>query len=398
MLFDPTRFDSLTETAWDERRVLAGIREIVADTDAAFEPGGGLWPADDWDAWQTPTPLTSLYVGAAGVIWALDSLGRRGVAESGLDLPAAAHAAVAAWRHEPGFMRGIELPEPARAGFLSGFAGVLAVENRIAPSADLAEELYELATENVANTATGVMWGAPGTMIAARAAFDATGETRWADVWRESASALLGAREADGSWEQRLYGDTFRGLGTTYGLVGNILALLGGREWLAEETLMGRTAAILRETTVHEDGLVNWPGAIGRPLVGEDGEMRLQWCSGAPGIAVSAVSYLDEDLLLAAAETVWRAGPHGAEKGSSICHGTAGNGYALLAAFERTGDEVWLDRARRFAVHALEQVAAARAERGRGRYSLWTGDPGVAVYASDCLLARTRYPVLTTWV
>ena len=43
-------------------------------------------------------------------------------------------------------------------------------------------------------------------------------------------------------------------------------------------------------------------------------------------------------------------------KGSGICHGTAGNGHAFLKVFERTGDELWLDRARRFAVHAVEQV------------------------------------------
>jgi len=28
---------------------------------------------------------------------------------------------------------------------------------------------------------------------------------------------------------------------------------------------------------------------------------------------------------------------------------------------------------------------------------LWTGDVGVAVFAADCLLARTRYPVLEDW-
>ena len=57
-----------------------GIRPIVADADAAFG-AESLWPADDWDSWRTPTPLKSLYVGAAGVIWGLDALARRGYAE-----------------------------------------------------------------------------------------------------------------------------------------------------------------------------------------------------------------------------------------------------------------------------------------------------------------------------
>ena len=31
------------------------------------------------------------------------------------------------------------------------------------------------------------------------------------------------------------------------------------------------------------------------------------------------------------------------------------------------------------------------------RYSLWTGDVGVALFAADCLDANTRYPVLESW-
>ena len=107
-----------------------------------------------------------------------------------------------------------------------------------------------------------------------------------------------------------------------------------------------------------------------------------------------AAPYLDEELLLAGAELVWRAGPGSMTKGPGICHGTAGNGYALLRTFGRTGDERWLERARRFAVHALGQVERWRELRGRGRYSLWTGDLGAALFAADCLDARTEVPVV----
>jgi hypothetical protein len=40
-------------------------------------------------------------------------------------------------------------------------------------------------------------------------------------------------------------------------------------------------------------------------------------------------------------------------------------------------------------VHAL-----ARAEDGLGRFSLWTGDPGAALFATDCLAGECRYPIL----
>ena len=132
----------------------------------------------------------------------------------------------------------------------------------------------------------------------------------------------------------------------------------------------------------------------GRPrpqdaLENRRGEIRLQWCHGAPGIVVAAAPYLDEELVRAGAELTWRAGAHRDAKGAGICHGTAGNGYALLAAFERTGDERWLERARRFAVHALAQVRRQRADRGRGRYSLWTGDPASALYSRRGALDAT---------
>ncbi len=396
MLFDARRFDALTDTAWDDDRVRIAVREIVADADAAFAESL-LWPADEWDAWQTPTPLKSLYVGAAGMIWALDVLARRDVAVTSLDLPRAARQTLDAWRAEPDLMRGVELPDPARAGFLVGQAGILTVAYRLDPACELADELYQRVRENAANTATGVMWGTAGSLLVARALQELTGEARWADARAEGAARLVAARDPDGLWEQRLYGETFRGLGTPYGLVGNVLALSGADDGAAAQGLRTRTAEILRAAAVVEGDLVNWPAAAGADLRGSDGELRLQWCCGAPGIVASAAGYLDEELLLAGAETVWRAGAHGRQKGAGLCHGTAGNGYALLKTFERTQDELWLDRARRFAVHALEQAAAARSERGRGRYSLWTGDVGVAVFAADCLLGRTRYPVLETW-
>jgi len=135
----------------------------------------------------------------------------------------------------------------------------------------------------------------------------------------------------------------------------------------------------------------------GGDLVPRDGQIRLQWCHGAPGIVATAAPYLDEELLLAGAELTWRAGAHGKEKGAGICHGTAGNGYALLKTFERTGDERWLQRARRFAVHALGQVERTRAENGHGRYSLFTGDLGVALFASACVDGEPAFPVLDGW-
>ncbi len=122
-----------------------------------------------------------------------------------------------------------------------------------------------------------------------------------------------------------------------------------------------------------------------------DGEIRMQWCHGAPGIVATIGHLLDEELAVAGGELTWRAGP--LKKGAGLCHGTAGNGYAFLALLARTGDERWLARARAFAMHAAAQMERSRSEDGRGRYTLWTGDLGVALYLADCIDGRGALPL-----
>lgn len=386
MLYAPDEFEPLTEEPWDEERVRAAIRAIVADADAAFDPDG-LWPGNEWDAWNTPVPLTAVYGGAAGVVWALDALRSRGHAESRIDLAAVAGRALERWRAEPGLMAEIELPSTPHASLLCGEGGILLVAWKLAPRDELADALLARVRENVANEFEELMWGSPGTMLIAHAMHEWTGEERWADAWRESADALMARRDEDGLWTQQLYGKPGRHLGPVHGLVGNVHALLRVEtEW--SESLRRETAQILAREAITENGLVTWPASAGGPLAPASG-IRLQWCHGAPGMVATAAPYLDEELLLAGAELTWQAGAHKEEKGAGLCHGTAGNGFALLTTFARTRDERWLDRARRFAVHAL-----AQAERLPRRYSLFTGDVGVALFAAACLDADGRFPIL----
>ena len=396
MLFRPEAFERLTDEAWDEARVRAGIAAIVADADEQFDPDG-LWPANEWDVWQSTPPLKDLYCGAAGVVWALEALRRRGHAETRVDLAAAAARALELWRVEPDLSGDeIQLPSPPEPALLCGEGGILLLTWRLSPRADLADALLQRVSENIANESEELMWGSPGTMLAAHTMFGWTGEERWAEAWRESATALAGRRDQGGLWTQRLYGQApTRLLGPVHGLVGIVHALLQVEDERSD-ALRRETGEILAREAVVEDGLANWPAAAGGELERND-QIRVQWCHGAPGIVTTAAAYLDEELLVAGAELTWRAGAHGEEKGASLCHGTAGNGYALLKAFTRTGDERWLERARRFAVHALGQVEHTRAEAGHGRHSLFTGDVGVALFASSCLDADARFPVLEPW-
>jgi lanthionine synthetase-like protein len=393
VLYEPAQFEPLTDEPWDPAAIEDAIAVIVADTDAAFE-ADVLWPAHEWDSdgGQAPLPMKNLYVGAAGVIWALDALRRRDHAETSLDLAAAALRTLELWRAAPewylDFMAGETHSHPA--ALLRGETGPLLVAFRLTPGAALAAELHALVQTNVTNPTDDVMWGVPGTLLAMLAMHEWTEESRWAVAARESASVLRARRGEDGLWRQD---DDYRGLGTLHGAAGNTLALLRVEP---DETLASETAAVLVRHAVREDGLANWPGSPRRQLTGADGRIRLQWCTGAPGILAGAWDYLDEELVIAGAELIWQAGAHGDEKGHGICHGTSGNGFALLKAFVRTGDELWLERARRFAVHALGQAERLAAANRSRRYSLFTGDVGTALFATACLDLDARYPILDT--
>jgi hypothetical protein len=394
VLYRPEAFEPLTASAWSAELARDRIAAIVADTDAGFRGPRLFWRADEWDRWHSTSPQKNLYVGSAGVIWALDAIRRRGYAETRLDVADLAGRNLQLFRERPDYIRGWKLPEPRASSLLLGEAGIALVAWRVSPSDELADRLFELVRANIANEAEEIMWGSPGSLLVAQALLEWTGDARWREAWEESAVALLARRRPDGLWTQRLYGQEFQSLTPPHGLLGIVQALAPLVADDRRQALEREAAAILRENAVREGDLANWPPRPRPELQGPDGQIRVQWCAGAPGTAIAAAGYLDEELLLAAAELVWQAGPPTMEKGPCICHGTAGNGYALLATFARTGDEVWLDRARQFAVHALEQVERGRAERGRGRYSLFTGDIGAALLAADCIESRTSYPVV----
>ena len=389
MLYRPEAFDRLTDTAWNEAGARERIREIVEDTDTEWRGPKLFWRAHAWDRWQSTSPQKNLYVGIAGVLWALDQLRRRGYAETKLDLADLSLRNVELFRAKPDYLKVLTLPEPRDSSLFLGEAGILLVAWRLAAGDELATDLLQRVRDNVANDAHEVMWGVPGTLIAARAMHEWTGDDRWIDAWHVGADAFLARRDDDGLWTNHLYGQVYKSLTPPHGLVGNVQALVPLLEGERANALRREAAAILADTVVRDGEVANWPPQPRPELSGPDGQIRLQWCAGAPGIVAGAFDYLDEELLVAGAQLVWRAGPHGDEKGPNICHGTAGNGYTLLKAFERTGDERWLERARRFAMHALEQL-----ERMPPRHSLFTGALGVALYTADCIDAHTEYPIM----
>jgi hypothetical protein len=386
VLFDPASHAPLVGTPWSESRARAAIAAIVTDAESAFDEQA-LWPAHPLDDEVTSAEELTLYVGASGVIWALDELERRGAVELQRNW-----APTVVALH--GRCVGGSLGDPTPSLF-GGESGILLVAHRLAPAPWQEERLMACIQANVANPFWELMWGSPGTMLAAQVMHDRTGAERWAEAWRESADRLW--REWDDDlWLQDLYGRAVHVLGPAHGFAGNVHVLARG-ELLDEQRrseLERRAVAVAAKYAQRDEGLAQWPPAL-EPRGSR--KIKTQWCHGAPGIVASLASIAPHDeqfteLLLAGGELVWRAGP--LVKGPGLCHGTAGNGYAFLKLFERTGDELWLNRGRAFAVHAAAQVELMRSKHGRGRYSLWTGDLGTALYLENCITADADMPTL----
>jgi Lanthionine synthetase C-like protein len=394
-LFDPRAHVPLTERAWDADRTRAAIRAIAAETERAFT-NEDLWPPHPLDEEEDEAPLrrpACVYLGASGVIWALHALQRDGLVELGRAWDEIAVSLPERYREEPDFAEDGVMPSLS-----FGEAGILLVAHTLAPSRWQEESLVEVIHANRANPRLELMWGSPGTMLAAQVMYERTGEPVWAEAWNASADHLWAAWDGE-LWCQDIRGKRAHVLGPAHGFVGNVYVLARG-ELLDDERrgeLERRAVAAVERHARRADGCAQWPPSLEeseRPLT------RTQWCHGAPGIVASLATLAPKDarlteLLVAGGELTWRAGP--LEKGASLCHGTAGNGYAFLKLFERTGDELWLDRARAFATHAMEQVERTTSSYGRGRHTLWTGDPGTALYLASCLTATAGFPTLDTF-
>src|SRR5918997_918306 len=197
VLYEPAQFDPLIHEPWVPGRVEEAIAEIVADAAAAMRT---------------------------------------------LELKRAAPDFAADEHYHP-------------AALFCGETGPLLVAFRLAADPALADDLHALVRANVASPTDDVMWGAPGTLLAALALAEWTGEPRWEEAARETATALRARRGDDLLWRQD---DDYRGLGTLHGAAGNTLALL---RLEPDAALAAETAAVLDRTAFREDGLANWPGS-----------------------------------------------------------------------------------------------------------------------------------------
>jgi lanthionine synthetase-like protein len=391
-MFQHTRHFTPELRTWDESVARSAITEIAADAVARANMTT-LWPSHPMDD-GLRDGNGSLYFGGAGVVWTLDYLRRVHAITEDPDLEllvSAARERNAPWFATTQYCR--------HASLLMGELGILLVQMRIAPDQGLADEIYALLAANSELPIVELMWGLPGCMLACIHMQSMTGDPRFIELFRLQAGRLLADLEPDDGgpiWTQDLYGRRQRWLGPVHGFAGNMLPLLRGWDWLTPEQRAVVAEAVPRTLAAYavtsELGS-NWPAIVPN----SEPPSLCQHCHGAPGIVTTFADVpfstpALEALLLGGGELTWKAGP--LVKGSNLCHGTGGNGYALLKLHKRTGDAAWLERARAFAMAAIDQLRGARAAFGRGRYSLWTGDAGLAVYLWHCISSEPQFPTV----
>ena len=397
VLYEPARHEPLRSIAWDEGQARARIAQIVDDTERRYS-AGSYWPIHPRDADGGRTqPHYCLDIGAAGVLWALHHLEAVGALRLRRSYADCVEPLLALNRRSMASVQSMDF-----ASYLTGDTGILLLSYGLDPAAHTARRLENLIAGNVDSPARELQLGSPGTLLAALFLYQRSGEARWADLFRSTArklwSELIWSPEYECRyWIQNIYGGQSSYLGAVHGFVGAAFPLIRGRhllgdtEWAKWELCIANTVA----RSVTRDGpRANWRGWL-EVAQGSAPRMFMQVCHGAPGFVVCLADFpgtaLDE-LLIAGGEAIWAAGP--LIKGASLCHGTAGNGYVFIKLYRRTGEAKWLERARAFAMHAMAQSEVDARQYRQLRYSLWTGDLGLAIYLWDCIHGSAAFPTL----
>jgi lantibiotic modifying enzyme len=388
MLFDKDRHEPLTKTSWDKNIVQAEISSIIDDIQRSLLPDA-CWPTHPLDAESYPRvgPKWSAYAGAAGTIHALQILSEYGYRVNNLS----------------GLIEGVyqsflKTPDVSvEPGLQIGELGILMPAILVQPDNEKLSRLVLRCMEDTIDLPLyEITSGQSGMMHAALALYRKSGKSHWKDLFVKGAKSLMDNWTQDTEtgewlWQSQVFGPKRHYYGACHGVTGNANILLQGADLLPEgytEMIIKRTVATLNISVKQKDNLANWKLCT-KPDIDK---LLVQWCHGAAGVVTamsrtpaidSPESKLLDELLDETGELVWQAGP--LLKGSNICHGTSGNGYAFLYLYQKTGKSVWLERARKFAMHSIEQCQKARLHYGQGRFTLWTGDAGLAIYLYHCI-------------
>lgn len=304
------------------------------------------------------------------------------------------------------------LNDPSRdheASLMCGRAGVLltaGLASRASASSSDAEAYahmtkayQQLNRVAVAATANEVLYGKAGFVLGC-VLLGASG-------WEPVLDALIREGVRDGArvvppaplmyaWHGKQY------IGAAHGLLGIVYVLLCLPPFVAaQRALLVAELAWLLDNVESKRSPGQFPTKVQRAGY-SSGDFRTHWCHGATGavftftqahIVLCDPSCAGTCAYMACAEraaaVIWSTGL--LMKGPGLCHGVAGNGYALLRMHRVTSKEAYLYQAECFAAFMESaDFLLGGARRPDNPHSLFEGLAGAAAFCAD--LARVKLP------
>jgi serine/threonine-protein kinase len=203
-------------------------------------------------------------------------------------------------------------------------------------------------------------------------------EPRVAPLGRRLAAALERRLTNAGTIRSSTTIDT---IGIAHGWAGGLYALLRWSQTTGQpiSTLVVDRLDELASFAQHSGRGISWP----RFRDYRDASLQSTWCNGDAGLVflwLLASELLDDRRYLPLAEeAAWNVADRGPERTIDLCCGSAGRAYAFLALFRKTGDEIWVRRAKRFAEHAARELDPDATDAHR----LYKGALGVALLVNE---------------
>src|SRR5207253_10983347 len=138
--------------------------------------GDELWASHPLDELEEAAGLCGLYLGASGAIWTLHRLEKLGAVELRRDWASVAASLPERYAAHPDLAEELGGPVPS---LFVGEAGILLVAQILAPAAEQERRLLDIVRSNAQNPTWELLWGSPGTMLAAHVLWERTGDEAW---------------------------------------------------------------------------------------------------------------------------------------------------------------------------------------------------------------------------
>ena len=272
MLHWPQAHEQLVDAPWDRDAVRAAIREIAADCEAGVRRRAGVAGSRAGQRGGRRGPWATMYLGASGVVYALDLLQRaRPRSIRSRDYLPALDRLLEGYRAEPEFGR-----VGARAELLDGRDRHPARPPAPATLARRRRSASRSWSPRTRATPTASSCGAARARCSPPGG--SGGTTSGARAPTRCATPGMTRRALDAG----LYGGRGR---STSGLRTGSRAVSRRLRRSPTDELHRRASETFKRFAIEEDGLANWPPGAGEELTPPArGGIRLQWCHGAPGM------------------------------------------------------------------------------------------------------------------